>query len=70
MKNIIIALLTTYIFWTDFCVIHPLPVLPLMFVAFWLMIAWIDDLIDDYRQTIRRGQRLQRRIRKMEREVR
>lgn len=69
MKNILIATLMTYIFWADICVIHPLPVLPLMFVAIWLMIAGIDDLIDDYRKTIRRGQRLQRRIRKMEREV-
>ena len=69
MKNILIAILMTYIFWADICVIHPLPVLPLMFVAIWLVIAGIDDLIDDYRKTIRRGQRLQRRIRKMEREV-
>lgn len=69
MKNILIAALITYIFWTDVAVIHPLPVLPLMFVVFWLLIAGIDDLIDDYRKTIRRGQRLQRRIRKMEKEV-
>lgn len=69
MKNMIIAALMTYIFWTDICVIHPLPVLPMIFATFWLMIAGIDDLMDDYRQTIRRGQRLQRRIRKMEREV-
>lgn len=69
MKNMIIAALMTYIFWTDICVIHPLPVLPMIFGAFWLMIAGIDDLMDDYRQTIRRGQRLQRRIGKMEKEV-
>lgn len=69
MKNILIAALTTYIFWADICVIRPLPVLPLMFVTFLMLIVGIDDLIDDYRKTIRRGQRLQRRIRKMEKEV-
>lgn len=69
MKNILLALLITYIFWTDICVIHPLPVLPLMFFAFWLIITEIDDLIDDYIKTVRRGQRLQHRIQRMEREV-
>ena len=64
MKNIIIAAFTTYVFWTDFAEIHPLPVLPLIFVTFWLIIAGIDDLI-----TVRKGQRLQRKIKRLEKEV-
>ena len=69
MKNIIIALLTTYIFWADIAIIHPLPVLPLIFVCFWLIVAVIDDAVTDYKKRIRKGQRLQRRIKRMEREV-
>lgn len=69
MKNIIIAAFTTYVFWTDFAEIHPLPVLPLIFVTFWLIIAGIDDLITDYMNTVRKGQRLQRKIRRLEKEV-
>lgn len=69
MKNIIIAALTTYVFWTDFAEIHPLPILPLLFVTFWFIIAGIDELIVDYKHTIRKGQRLQRKIKRMEREV-
>ena len=69
MKNFMIALLVTYIFWTDLAVIHPLPVLPLVVVCFWLIVAEIDEVVTDYRKRIRHGQRLQRRIKRMEREV-
>lgn len=69
MKNILIALLATYVFWTDVAVIHPLPALPLLFVTLLFIISGIDELIADYKHTIRNGQRLQRRIKRMEREV-
>ena len=69
MKNFIIALLITYIFWTDIAIIHPLPVLPLAFVCFWLIVAEIDEIATDYRRRIREGRRLQRKIKRMEREV-
>ena len=69
MKNIIIAALTTYVFWTDFAVIHPVVALPMLFVTIWFIIAGIDDLISDYKNRIRKGQRLQRKIKRMEREV-
>lgn len=69
MKNILIAILTTYVFWTDIAIIHPLPVLPLIFVCFWLIVAEVDEVVTDYRKRIRNGQRLQRRIKRMEREV-
>ena len=69
MKNFIIALCITYIFWTDIAVIHPLPVLPLMVICFWLAIAAVDDVVMDYKDRIRKGRRLQRKIKRMEREV-
>ena len=65
MKNIIIALLTTYIFWNDIAVIHPLPVLPLMFVSFLFIISVIDETISDFQRTLRSGQRLQRKIKRL-----
>lgn len=67
MKNIIIALLTTYIFYTDFCVVKLWYIVPLIFVVFWLVISEIDEVIRDYQETVRRGRRLQRTIKKMER---
>ena len=69
MKNLIIALLVSYVFWTDIAVIHPLPLLPLMVLCFWLAIAAVDDVVTDYKDRIRKGRRLQRRIKRMEREV-
>ena len=67
MKNIIIALLTTYIFYTDFCVVKLWYIVPFIFLIFWAMLAGVEDLIRDYQQTVRRGRRLQRTIKRMER---
>ena len=67
MKNILIAILTTYIFYTDFCVVKLWYIVPLIFVVFWLVIAEIDEVIRDYQETVRRGRRLQRTIKRMER---
>ena len=67
MKNIIIALLTTYIFYTDLCVVKLWYIVPFIFVVFWLVIAEIDEVIRDYQETVRRGRRLQRTIKRMER---
>lgn len=67
MKNIIIALLTTYIFYTDFCVVKLWYIVPFIFLIFWAMLAGVEDLILDYQETVRRGRRLQRTIKKMER---
>ena len=67
MKNIIIALLTTYIFYTDLCVVKLWYIVPLIFVVFWLVIAEADEVIRDYQETVRRGRRLQRTIKRMER---
>lgn len=70
MKNAIIAAMATYIFWTDCCVIRPIAALPIIFLVFWLLIAEIDEQIRDYKRAKRKGERLARVIRRMEREAR
>ena len=67
MKNIIIALLTTYIFYTDFCVVKLWYLVPFIFIVFLGLLAGVEDLIRDYQETVRRGRRLQRTIKRMER---
>jgi len=67
MKNIIIAILTTYIFYTDFCVVKLWYIVPFIFLIFWAMLAGVEDLIRDYQETVRRGRKLQRTIKRMER---
>ena len=67
MKNAIIAALITYVFYTDFCVIKLWYLIPLMFLVFWGLIASFDELINDYQKQVRRGQRLQNKLRRAER---
>ena len=67
MKNIIISMLITYIFYTDFCEVKLWYLMPFIFLIFWAMLAGVEDLIRDYQETVRRGRRLQRTIKRMER---
>lgn len=67
MKNLIIAILATYVFYTDFCVVRLWYVVPFMFLVFWLVVAGIDELIQDYHKQVRRGQRLQMKLKQAER---
>lgn len=67
MKNLIIAILATYVFYTDICVVHLWYVIPFMFLVFWLVVAGIDELIQDYHKQVRRGQRLQMKLKQAER---
>ena len=67
MKNILIAILTTYIFYTDFCVVKLWYLVPFIFIVFLGLLAGVEDLIRDYQETVRRGRRLQRTIKRMER---
>ena len=67
MKNMIIAALMTYIFWTDICVIHPLPVLPILFLTIWVLLASIDDMVADFKRSMIRGNRLNMRITRIKR---
>ena len=69
MKNMVIAMLLTYIFWTDCCVIHPMWALPIVFGAFWAFIAEGEEILKDYSKSLKRGQYLTGKIRKMRRDV-
>ena len=65
MKNIIISILATIIFYTQFCVIKMWYVMPVFALCVWLTIAEIDCVIEDYKETVRRGQKLQRKIKRL-----
>jgi hypothetical protein len=61
MKNMIIALMAAYIFY-GFCVIRN-PIIPVIaFVLFWVIIAEAEELVKDFRDSVKRGERLNRRI--------
>lgn len=67
MKNFMLAILITYIFWADICVIHPLPVLPILFLTIWVLLASIDDMVADFKRSMMRGNRLNMRINRIKR---
>ena len=64
MKNMIISALVTYIYYS-FCVIRNLFIPVVAFFLFLVIIAEIDELIEDYQKTVRKGQRLNRIIDEM-----
>lgn len=67
MKNILISILATYVFYTDLCVVNRPIVVPFIFIVFWFTIAGIDELVRDFQHQVKRGQRLQAKLRKAER---
>lgn len=67
MKNMIIAMLVTYIFYTDLCVVHIPAMLPLMFVTFWLIIAESEEQLKEYRRQRHRRRYLQEKINRIRR---
>lgn len=61
MKNMIIAAMAAYIFY-GFCEIHH-PAIPVMvFLLFWAIIACIEDVVVDFQKSVKRGEKLNRRI--------
>ena len=65
MKNIIISILATIIFYTQFCVIKMWYVMPVFALCVWVAISEIDCVIEDYQKTIRQGRKLQRKIKRL-----
>lgn len=53
MKNVIIALLSTWIFWKECCVIQPIWALPLIFFVALVWINCIDEEIREKKQSKR-----------------
>ena len=68
-KNMVIAALITYIFWTDCCVVHPVWALPLVFVSFWGFIAEGEEIFKSYTKSLKRGQYLTGKISRMRKDV-
>lgn len=67
MKNGIISALATYVFYTDFCEVKILWIIPVAYLLFWFLLISVDDAIFEYRASRRRGEKLARRIRKIRR---
>lgn len=66
MKNIIISILATVIFYTQFCEVKMPMAMPFFALLVFLMLAEVDCLIDDYKRTIRRGEKLQHKLKQLE----
>jgi len=67
MKNAMIAILLTYIYYTDFCVVKMPIVIPIMILILWALLAEIEEYFKEYGKSVRRGQQLAHRIRRMKR---
>ena len=65
MKNWTIALLITYVFYTDFCVIQYPILIPFMAVFFWAVTESVEDLILEHRAKARRARKLQNNVRRL-----
>lgn len=67
MKNLIIAILSTIIFYTQFCEVKIPAVMPILALMIWVSLIQIDEWVAEYRQAVRRGQKLQDTIKKVRR---
>ena len=66
MKNIIIAILSSILFYTQFCVVKDWYIVPLMVIVFWLLAFTVEgaaDEVKDFAFKTRRGKRLIKKIR-------
>ena len=69
MKNVIISVLATWLFWNELCEIHPVWVLPIVFS---IILAWIHCVeyeVKEYQKSRQRGRSLARKIGKIGKEV-
>ncbi len=64
MKNVIISALCAYIFY-GFCEVRSVLVPIITFLLVWFICAGIDEEIEDFKRSVRRGQRLNNRINTM-----
>lgn len=65
MKNWTIALLITYIFYTDFCAIQYPILIPFLAVFFWAVTEAAEDLILEQKAKARRARKLQKNVRRL-----
>lgn len=67
MKNLIIAILSTIIFYTQFCEVKIPYVMPVLALMIWAILSEIDGYITEYKCSVSRGQRLRRKINQVRR---
>lgn len=65
MKNLLIAILSTYIFYTQFCQVKIIGIMPVFAALIWIVLSDIDCFIEEYRESVRRGKKLQRKIKRI-----
>lgn len=61
MKNIIISVLASYIFY-GFCTVRSLAIPVVTFLLVFLLLCEIDEQIEDFKRMVRRWDRINRRI--------
>lgn len=64
MKNIIISALCAYIYY-DLCIEKYIWLAVVVFLLVWMTIAEAEEIIKDFNGSVRRGQRLNKRINDM-----
>lgn len=67
MKNLIIAILGTYIFYTQFCVVKGIEIIPFAFLIIWFSLISIDLYAEDRKEAEKRHRKLQYHIRRAKR---
>ena len=63
MKNLIISILATIIFYTQFCEIKMPILMPVVTLILFALIVETESVFKEYRRKITRARRLQRKIR-------
>lgn len=65
MKNWIIAILLTYVFYMDLCVIQYPILIPFLAVFFWAVTEAAEDFVLEQRAKARRAKKLQNNVRRL-----
>lgn len=65
MKNWLIAILMTYVFYTDLCVIQYPILIPFLTVFFWVVTEAAEDFVLEQRAKARRAKKLQNNVRRL-----
>lgn len=67
MKNFLIAVMATYIFYTDLCVVQMPIIIPFLVFLFWAVLEEAEEVVTVYLLKVKRGKRLGRKIKQLRR---
>lgn len=62
MKNIIISLMGSYIFWFRFCEVKNPAIPVIVFFLCWGIAAEIEEQVNDFKKSLKRGEKLNDQI--------